>query len=152
MQVPGQYGQTARKRVCRDAGKGISALIGTDTIRLGSGKFLFGHFEEAALSTRVHIMINAEYLGYFTFTQSYRHGLDKVARLSPPYRLFLVSGDQNHERKSCSVYSADQMHFDNRRSKNWALYTAATPQGQVMMVGVALTMPARLSKAIWALL
>lgn len=118
-------------------GKGINATIGTDTIRLGSGKFLFGHFEEAALSTRVHIMINAEYLGYFTFTQSYRNGLDKVARLSPPYRLFLVSGDQNHEKKELlSVFEADQMHFDQSpQQKLGFIKLLQHLKGKVMMVG-----------------
>ena len=119
-------------------GKGITAFVGDDKVMVGSGKFLFRQAGEAYNSTSVHLMINDNYLGSFSFTQNYRKGLDKVAALMPEYQLFLVSGDQNHEKEELlSVFKeADRMNFDQSpQNKLSFIQMLQKLKGKVMMIG-----------------
>lgn len=119
-------------------GKGINTFIGDDKVLVGSGRFLFDAFDETANATHVHLMINGEHLGYFAFTQNYRKGLDQVAVLTPEYQLFLISGDQNHEKEELLriFKDADQMNFEQSpQNKLSFVQTLQRLKGKVMMIG-----------------
>lgn len=79
-------------------GKGINATIAGHKVQVGSGNLIFGYFFETKQMTRVHLMIDGDYLGYFGFDQEYREGMENIGLLAPDYDLYLLSGDQDHER------------------------------------------------------
>jgi len=78
------------------AGKGILATIGMHKLRIGSTELVPGCLEETVQGTNVHLMIDGNYLGFFGFAHSYREGLENISALEPSYRLFLLSGDNDH--------------------------------------------------------
>lgn len=92
-------------------GKGITATINGHQLRIGSDEFLFGYFTEAKLMTRVHLMIDGDYLGHFAFLQEYRDGMERIGELEPAYSLYLLSGDQDHERNELLRFLPDEGHM-----------------------------------------
>lgn len=120
------------------AGKGITADIAGHQLRIGSGELIFGYFAEAKLMTRVHLMIDGLYLGYFGFHHEYRDGLKQIAELAPAYSLYLLSGDQDHERSELLRYFHDDRHLYFGQSPQQKLDRIETLQKQglkVMMLG-----------------
>jgi Cu+-exporting ATPase len=105
-------------------GKGIRACVEGHYLRIGSGDLIFGSFAETKQMTRVHLMIDGSYLGFFGFTQEYRDGMEKISSLAPAYDLYLLSGDQDHERN-------ELIHFfhDNKR-----MYFSQSPQQKLDMI------------------
>ncbi len=95
------------------AGKGIVARINDHLIRVGSMTFVLGSDALPEPATEVHIMIDGAYAGYFAFKQEQRSGLHEVAGLNGHhYQLYLLSGDNDNERKSLLPYFIDHhMHF-----------------------------------------
>jgi Cu+-exporting ATPase len=119
-------------------GKGITAFVGNNEVKIGSGRFMFGAYNEDEGTTKVHLMINGAYLGYFSFKQSYRDGLQETARQLTGYQMFLVSGDSDHERDALlPVFkSADRMHFDQSpQNKLGFIQLLQHLKGKVMMMG-----------------
>ena len=81
-------------------GKGISAKFEEGTIKLGSSQFLQHMSENTHKKTKVHVEINGEYKGSYTFNNQYREGLEQLFdRLSKKYNLVVLSGDNDGERK-----------------------------------------------------
>ncbi|MEO6148738.1 MAG: HAD-IC family P-type ATPase, partial [Mucilaginibacter sp.] len=97
-------------------GKGISSVIGGHLIRIGSGSFVLGNNEDISTSTTVHLMIDAVYLGYFSFKHQYRDGLTEVTSLGKGYNAYLLSGDSDHERKDLLPYFKDGAHMYFKKS------------------------------------
>lgn len=120
------------------AGAGILATIDMHQLRIGSAKLVFGYSEELVHSTKVHVVIDGNYLGFFAFAHSYREGMEKIAALDPAYRLYLISGDYDHERHELAHLFRDvkQMHF-NQSPQNKLDFIQALQQdgGKVMMIG-----------------
>ncbi|WP_452220492.1 heavy metal translocating P-type ATPase [Lacinutrix salivirga] len=78
-------------------GKGIEASHNSNTIKIGSAKFV-GSTEKSVLNTTVHISTNNIYKGKFTFYNSYRKGLSKLFNvLKKQYDLVILSGDNEGE-------------------------------------------------------
>ncbi|MFA6083954.1 heavy metal translocating P-type ATPase metal-binding domain-containing protein [Mucilaginibacter sp.] len=120
------------------AGKGITAWVNGHQLCIGSGELIFGYFTELKLMTRVHLMIDGAYLGYFGFYHEYRQGLKQVAELAPAYSLYLLSGDQDHERSELLRYFPDNGHLFFGQSPQQKLdrIEALQQQGlKVMMLG-----------------
>ena len=95
-------------------GEGIIALIGDHQVKAGNAKLIFGQSGQVADSTQVYIMIDGDYLGYFTFAHQYRPGMQALHALEPAYRLQLLSGDRDHERIELMRFfnSGDHMLFN----------------------------------------
>ena len=119
-------------------GKGISAVIDNHYVLAGSSSLMFNNREETAGATRVHLMIDSQYLGYFNFKQHYRKGLTRIAQLADDYKLFLISGDNDHERIDLLPYFKQQgcMHFNQSpQDKLSFIHHLQTPANKVMMIG-----------------
>jgi len=119
-------------------GGGITALIGKHEVRIGSGKFLFGEFDETAGQTQVHILINKRYCGYFAFRQNYRAGLQQTVHGLAPYKTFLISGDSDHEKTELlHVFkTADRMRFNQSpQNKLDFIQLLQRLSGKVIMMG-----------------
>nr|WP_199075950.1 heavy metal translocating P-type ATPase metal-binding domain-containing protein [Pedobacter sp. ASV19] len=95
-------------------GRGISGLIDGQLIRLGSTTFLGIDPIPQLQGSTVHVMIEDQYLGYFLSSQQWRNGFkDLVLNLGRHADLHLLSGDQEHDRKSLIPFfpSIQHMHF-----------------------------------------
>lgn len=119
-------------------GEGIIALVGDHQVKAGNAKLIFGQAGQVADSTQVYIMIDGDYLGYFTFAHQYRRGMQALHALEPAYRLLLLSGDRDHERAELLRFfrSADHMHFNQSPQEKLDFIGALQEHGEkVMMIG-----------------
>ncbi|MCC8408520.1 heavy metal translocating P-type ATPase metal-binding domain-containing protein [Mucilaginibacter sp. UR6-1] len=92
-------------------GKGIRAVIGEHLVAIGSSEFVVNGGYELSNTTMVHVVIDEVYQGYYSFNHQYRDGLQEVVALSPKYELYLLSGDQDHERNDLLPYFNHHSHM-----------------------------------------
>ena len=88
--------------------------------------------------TQVHFMINGEYLGYFSFIQHYRKGLEKITDLKRDYQLYLLSGDQDQELPALLPFFGFEanMHFNQSpQQKLDFIQSLQANRNKVMMIG-----------------
>lgn len=119
------------------AGKGITALVNGHLVRIGSPAFVVGGLDVAS-ATEVHILIENQYKGYFSFTNKYRPGLDEVSALNNRYELHLLSGDQDHQRITLLPYFKENgyMHFNRSPQQKLDFIQSLQQVGKkVMMIG-----------------
>lgn len=98
-----------------EPGKGITALIKNNEIKLGSKYFAGAENISAGNSTSVFLSINNEAKGYFKLNNKYRNGLREiVSRLEQNYEIALLSGDNNSERDNLRRIFGDdkELHFN----------------------------------------
>ena len=83
-------------------GKGIKGYVDGKYIILGSEFFVIGSVAPGNnLSSKVFLMLQGEIIGFFSFTNAYREGLDAlITKLSENHDLKLLSGDNDSERKT----------------------------------------------------
>ena len=140
-----QYIGTADRDTCVDLynevpGNGITAQVNGKSIKLGSGKFVLdtGEISVGSNGSLVHILIDGRYRGYFTIKHQYRQGVYDMRKLKSDYKLYLLSGDHNHERSSlASVFGDDgAMYFEQSPQAKLDFISALQKQGnKVMMLG-----------------
>lgn len=121
-------------------GMGITGLINGKRINLGSAIFVTG--EEGggnARESRVYISIEGKLRGYFTFSNAYRNGLDKVIRnLSKKFDLHLISGDNDAEKPVLETMFSkqSQLHFNQSPTDKKQYVMSLKQQGKnVLMIG-----------------
>ncbi|WP_349682006.1 heavy metal translocating P-type ATPase [Mucilaginibacter sp.] len=120
------------------AGMGITASVGSHEVKIGGGRLLFHKHNDEADATKVLLMVDGVYLGYFTFRQHYRNGLKRIAQLGTDYKLFLLSGDSNHEKDELlSVFKLpERMNFNQSpQDKLDFIRLLQQMNARVMMVG-----------------
>lgn len=119
------------------AGRGIQAKIGGNYVRVGSRELVFGDNSEVNRMTMVHLSINGTYLGYFAFRHQYREGMHSVPKLAADYHLYLLSGDQDHERAELILFFKPyDMHFTQSPQQKLDFISSLQQQGKkVMMMG-----------------
>lgn len=77
-------------------GKGIEGVVRNQKVVLGSSPVTTDQQDNR---TKVHAVINDEYLGYFVFSNHYREQLEPmIDALRKEYRLSIISGDSNAEQ------------------------------------------------------
>ena len=119
-------------------GQGISATINGHKVRLGSAKFILDYREDISDSTRVNIMIDGLYRGYFAFAHRYREGMERISELEPSLHLHLLSGDQDHERFELLKFFKEpaRMHFNQSpQDKLDFIRSLQNNGGKIMMIG-----------------
>ena len=85
-------------RLSEIAGRGITGSISGREIKIGSEQHV-GAYSDGLFPGRLpHFSIAGTYKGYFSLAQQYREGLKNFANLEQDYEMFLLSGDQDHER------------------------------------------------------
>ena len=128
-------------------GKGIFAKLGRNKVCIGNSEFLKSRFnlrilddlEVSDSGSYVHIAINGLYRGCFVFQNKVRTGLSSLLHtLSLDFDLFLLSGDNEHEKtKLTNIFKGwkalkfgqspiQKLEFVEKLKKN---------QKQVVMVG-----------------
>ncbi len=109
---------------------GISGVVNGKRVNMGSCKFVTGKDDPNPESTNVYVFIDDKVHGYFKIENSYRPGLKSVInKLKKVYQLFLLSGDNQAEKKNLSPLfgsesnllfnqsPADKMKFVEERKK-----------------------------------
>lgn len=100
------------------AGKGIVASVNDKHIKLGSSSFVKEEENDVATIDRegssIHLSINDEQKGRFVVRIDYRKGVRKaIKKLQRKYKTYLLSGDNNSERKYLSnVFHRSEMFFN----------------------------------------
>jgi Cu+-exporting ATPase len=90
-------------------GMGIEGIVDGNFIRLGNTEFI-GLETGNTPASRVNVEINREYRGYFTIKSDYRKNWEEVLnQLQTNFKMALLSGDNDEERKNLSPY------FDTNR-------------------------------------
>ncbi|HTE00120.1 MAG TPA: heavy metal translocating P-type ATPase metal-binding domain-containing protein [Mucilaginibacter sp.] len=120
------------------AGKGIRATVDGHKLKLGSAEFVLHQQHDAIHATKVHIMIDEIYNGYFAFEHQYREGMEKITALDPGYQLHLLSGDQDHERDELIGFFGEhgKMHFNQSpQDKLDFIRSLQSKKRKVMMIG-----------------
>ncbi|GAB2984682.1 heavy metal translocating P-type ATPase metal-binding domain-containing protein [Mucilaginibacter puniceus] len=119
------------------AGKGIQAFVNGHLLRLGSAKFVLSCTEPASPNTKVHIVIEDKYLGYFSFSHQYREGLKSISALKENYDQFLLSGDQDYEKAELKQFFSERnMQFDQSPQSKLDFIQSLQQRGaKVMMIG-----------------
>jgi Cu+-exporting ATPase len=95
-------------------GRGLSGQVNGHKLRLGSREYLGLSNNTEADGTRVHVLIDGQYAGNFLFSQRWRAGLkDLILKLQKTASLYLLSGDQDHDRHSLDTLfpGSGQMQF-----------------------------------------
>jgi Cu+-exporting ATPase len=86
------------------AGKGLEATINGYAIQLGSELYICGEAATTPKNTTasiVYLKIEGEVYGKFTIKNQYREGLPNlIAALEPNYKLAVLSGDNDSEKKA----------------------------------------------------
>jgi len=94
-------------------GLGISGVVEGTRVQIGSAVFL--HIPDALREEHgvAYVALDGVVLGRFNFANRYREGFTQMMHaLGRKYTLFLLSGDNDADRKYLSAYlSADNMHF-----------------------------------------
>ncbi len=121
------------------SGRGFSGKIGDEVIKVGSSQFVTGEVSPRN-ETEVHISIAGEYIGYFSFNNIYRQGIDKMVRslFKNNYSLYVLSGDHSGEKEILEkIFGAkNTLLFEQKPSDKLAMIQKLQNQGKnVLMVG-----------------
>jgi len=96
-------------------GMGITGISANNTMLLGSSAFVIGSEKNSfdSLSSTVFLSINNKIKGHFSFGNSYREGLSDVLEGFRNYKLHLISGDNDAERKHLEGFFGESsaLHF-----------------------------------------
>lgn len=82
-------------------GKGIQAIVNNNEYKIGSANFVLEKEAEPTLNRSVvHVMMNGQHLGYFSFKNFYREQLTTMIEQlkGASYELHVLSGDNASER------------------------------------------------------
>jgi len=119
-------------------GKGIFATIDGHDLMIGNGALLFGFDSKNESVSCVHVAIDKKHVGYFSFYHEYREGIKEIALLASSYRLYLLSGDQDHEKENLVKFFATpgDMRFNQSPQNKLDFIRKLQDDGQtVMMIG-----------------
>ncbi|MFN3757202.1 MAG: heavy metal translocating P-type ATPase [Flavobacterium sp.] len=120
-------------------GNGVTVAFKEGTVKLGSSQFLKHLSENTHKKTKVHVEIDNVYKGSFVFNNQYRKGLESLfEELAKHYNLFIVSGDNDGERKILEkmLPVGTTMVFNQKPEDKLAYIEQLQNQGKnVMMIG-----------------
>lgn len=125
-------------------GKGLLATFKNMNILLGSALFIEEYSDvelknAEALNSRVHIYINDEYKGYYSFENELREGLSEILnKLKQKYPIRLLSGDNKKDgEKLKGLFNGwNNMYFNQTPNQKLEFVNTLTEEGEkVLMVG-----------------
>jgi Cu+-exporting ATPase len=117
-------------------GKGSLARIGSNTIRLGSAKWLGTQSGDQINVTSVFVEINGVLKGQFVFKNQYREGVfDMLTKLKDGRYLELLSGDNDSERQRLEPFFDQQFFRQSPEDKYHHLEELRKTKNSISMVG-----------------
>jgi P-type Cu+ transporter len=131
-------------------GRGIAGKVNNNLVVLGSSP-LIHHQQYNNHQTKVHAVVNNEYLGYFSFHNKYREAIDPmIKKLQLQFHLSVVSGDTNAEKAKLQQLFGRQANLLFQQKPHQKLNYIKTLQEQgntVMMIGDGLNDAAALQQS-----
>jgi P-type Cu+ transporter len=122
-----------------DQGKGISGIINNYKVKLGSGIYVNGHFDdEEHIASNVHCSIDGKYKGVFVIKNIYREGIGPMIRnLEKKYELHLITGDNDSDKKYLkNFFPESNIHFTQNPFDKLEYIKALEAHGKtVLMLG-----------------
>jgi P-type Cu+ transporter len=87
-------------------GKGTEAVVNGHRLKIGSAQFVAGYEEKKGNSAEVWVSIDGSVRGYFCIHNLYRDGVEEMIKEleEKEYKLHLLSGDNNAERKKLQTF------------------------------------------------
>ena len=135
-------------------GKGIEGVVYGHQIKIGSLDFVGAKISEDDkddVKTKVHISIDSEVVGLFTFSNSYRDGINGlIKKLSSEYHLSLLSGDNSGEKENLLKIFNDEAQLNFKQSPEDKLLFVKSLQSEnkkVLMIGDGLNDAGALSQS-----
>jgi Cu+-exporting ATPase len=129
-------------------GRGIEGIIDENHIVLGSSPVIN---QQQDNRTKVHVVWNEEYLGYFVFSNQYRTDLSKLAKnLNKEFQLSVISGDSDAELKNLrNIFGTKaKLLFHQQPHEKLAYIKHLQQNGQsVLMIGDGLNDAAALRQS-----
>ena len=104
------------------SGRGIFGKVNNIEVKIGSEEYVTNSKGlTAQKSSEVYISINNRLAGYYTISNQYRSGFDKVlGNLIKNFRLYVVSGDNDSEMNNLAVYFEKENLLFNQNPGNKA--------------------------------
>jgi len=104
------------------SGRGIFGKVNNIEVKIGSEEYVTNSKGLIAQkSSEVYISINNRLAGYYTISNQYRSGFDKVlGNLIKDFRLYVVSGDNDSEMNNLAVYFEKENLLFNQNPGNKA--------------------------------
>ncbi|MBS4060810.1 MAG: heavy metal translocating P-type ATPase metal-binding domain-containing protein, partial [Bacteroidetes bacterium] len=121
-------------------GLGITGVLSGKRINIGSELFVSGSSaNEDMKESRVYASIDGSILGYYSFMNTYREGLNQViSTLKKRYKLHLISGDNDAEKENLeSVFGTESRLLFNQSpvdKKNYIIELKKRGEN-VLMIG-----------------
>lgn len=118
-------------------GRGVFGKSGGFEIRYGSEEYTTGRETSFRKDTStVFVTIDNKEAGYFTISNQYRGGLEKViGLLKEKFDLYLLTGDNDAERENLSRYfEPDKMLFDQKPQDKANYIEQLHSQGKIVMM------------------
>lgn len=134
----GGYKRLPVTKLTEAAGRGITASVNGYEVRIGSEQHVAGYSRDTSAGTKVHVSVDGNYRGYFAFAHQYRDGLKNINKLEQDYKLYLLSGDQDHERFELLRFfkTTDNLFFNQSPQDKLDFIGKLQQQGaKVMMIG-----------------
>lgn len=124
-----------------EKGKGLEATIDGHLIKAGSLEYVDvkNIKEDTEHGSRVYLLIDNEFYGYFTVKSKYRDGLETLINsLKQKFTLLVLSGDNNSEKERLETYFGTEtnMLFQQKPEDKLQFIKKLQTQGKkVMMIG-----------------
>lgn len=117
-------------------GKGISAKINNDFIKIGSKNWI-NPAQENQFETNTYVLINSDVIGYFTINQKLREGIKESFGQLSGYEISLISGDNEKEKSYFSKFlpNTSELKFNCLPEEKFTYVKAKKESGPTMMVG-----------------
>jgi len=132
-------------------GKGLEAIVNNERIKIGSASFLNANSQEIPLTSQVFVSINNTLITSFLVQKNYRKNLENtIQKLKINYPLFMLSGDNDAERKNLekAFGSTDNLHFKQSPEQKQAFIKRLNQENQLpCMVGDGLNDAAALKES-----
>lgn len=140
-------------------GKGIFAIVDGNRIVLGSSSFLSEQSEMDSLEipeidfsgSKVHLMVNGVYKGFFGIREGLRTGISELlASLKAHLTIFLLSGDNDGQKSEFTKHFVedDSLLFNKKPEEKLDFITSLQKESeQVIMVGDGLNDAGALKKS-----
>jgi P-type Cu+ transporter len=100
-----------------EPGKGISGIVYSNLVKLGSARFTGGITDKNDLSSKVYVNINGLNRGYFKVSNKYRSGIQELlSELQENYEVHLLSGDNSSEKGRLMKFFRNPEHLQFNQS------------------------------------
>ncbi|MBL0138980.1 MAG: heavy metal translocating P-type ATPase metal-binding domain-containing protein [Bacteroidetes bacterium] len=124
-------------------GEGLQGFVAEMHVKIGSAAFtgdVKDNQEQLELSTRVYVSVDGAVIGYFSFRNNYREGLEELVQslVKRKFDLVVLSGDNDSEKKYLQKVFGKDANIRFRQSPAEKLHVIQDLQNQkkhVLMIG-----------------